>query len=48
MEEGNKETKQRRAKFETVTVCLATSLGLPDPWRLRHHNPSKHWEPFTQ
>ena len=30
MEEGNKEMKQRLATFETVTVCLATSLGLPD------------------
>ena len=31
MEEGNKETKQRLVIFETVTVCLATSLELPDP-----------------
>jgi len=30
MEEYNKETKQRLVTFETVTVCLATSLGLPE------------------
>jgi hypothetical protein len=31
MEEGNNETKQRLVTSETVTVCLATFLGLPDP-----------------